>query len=160
MLHASTARTVGEGFEIVRDAIADAASADGQGVVTLSNDERFLAEFAKAHVVTKNREDYILESDVAKWAILNGCKLQNTSWQHVLLKAKYLKLGVWLEYRRIPIPGKAKRSSRDIYVGLKRLYWSPDGAVPAEDIVSGDLNSSLASDASEKTAEEEDEDEA
>ena len=150
------ARKIGEGFEVVSE-FAEAPDADTAVLATLSSDEQFLAKFAEAHVVTLKREDYIIQSDVAKFATLNGCTLGNTEIMKSVFKAKYLPLGVIEARRRVPVPDKKTgTSSLHLYVGIKRLFWRADGASPPEDVIAGDLNSSMASDISDVSLEEED----
>jgi len=143
------ARTVGEGFEIVNEFACEASP-----VAVLSEDERFLATFAEAHVVTLKREDYIIKSDVPKFASLNGFGQLNSKHLHKLIKTKYFPLGVFQQELRVPVTGKEKNSNRMLFIGIKRVFWRADGATPPEDVIAGDLNSSMASDTSDVSVEE------
>ena len=133
----------------------DEFACEASEVAVLSEDERFLATFAKAHTMTLKREDYIIKSDVPKFASLNGFGELNSKHLHKLIKTKYFPLGVWEHEHRVPVPGKEKNSPRMLIIGIKRVYWRADGASPPEDVIAGDLNSSMASDISDVSVEEE-----
>jgi hypothetical protein len=141
-------RKIGEGFIIKQQVqpYEGGPVATLAGPVVLSGDELFVAKFEECHVYTGAKGDYIIESDIAKWGLFNGCRLNQSSIQKQLIRNKYVPMGMTCARHRVPVPNKTENQSRPLFIGLKRLFWRADGAKPAEDVIAKDLNASLASD--------------
>ena len=142
-------RKVGEGFMIkynVKPYEGEAAAP----VVMVSPEEIFLEKFDECHKFTGKDTDYIVISDIKRWAILNGMPIKAAGIMKQLIKNKYESRGLKEVSRRVPVANKTGNHSRDVFVGIKRRFWRSDGAEPAEDVIAKDLNASIASDKSDE----------